>query len=466
MDYKQLALAKKDAILADLKALIAINSAEDLTAATKEFPVGEGPVKAMKTFLDFAKRDGFDTENIDNYAGRINFGQGEKRLGVIGHMDVVPAGEGWKTNPFEMVIQDGKIYGRGAADDKGPALAAYYGMLLLKEAGFEPKKKIDFVLGTNEETNWVGINYYLKHEPWPDQAFSPDAEFPIINGEQGIVSLKLDFKEDATQGSVRLLSFKAGIATNVTPQTATAVISAGNLEAIKRDYLNFLAANDLAGSCELENGNATLTLTGQGAHASAPEVGRNAATFLGGFLDGLDFAGQAKNFLYFLSTIEHEDFKGEKLGIAHRDELMGELSSAPTMFTFEENGAVQVIDNVRYPQGTDPDQMVKAINDQFGKLLTASYDGFEEPHYVPGDDPLVKTLLKVYEDQTGEKGHEVIIGGGTYGRLFEHGVAFGAQPEGAPMVMHQANEYMKVDDLINSIGIYAQALYELTKDAD
>lgn len=144
---------------------------------------------------------------------------------------------------------------------------------------------------------------------------------------------------------------------------------------------------------------------------------------------------------------------------------MGDLSSAPSVFEYDGDTAV-LKDNIRYPQGTDPEKMVKQVNEKFGDILTASFSSFEEPHYVPGDDPLVKTLLKVYEHQTGNEGHEVVIGGGTYGRLFEHGVAFGAQPEDAPMVMHQANEYMKVDDLIDSIAIYAEAIYELTKDAD
>lgn len=466
LDYKKLALAKKDDILKDLGELIAIDSSEDLNNASEEYPVGPGPVKAMKKFLSFAERDGFDVQNFNNYAGRVNYGEGQKRLGVIGHMDVVPAGDGWVTDPFKMLIQDGKIIGRGSADDKGPALAAYYGMLILKEAGFKPKKKIDFVLGTNEETNWVGIDYYLKHEPTPDQVFSPDAEFPIINGEQGIYTLIMNFKEVAGTGSIDLLTFKAGIAENVTPQKAFASIKADNLADIKTSFEKFLADNNLEGKFEIEGDTANLELVGQGAHASAPQVGRNAATFLAVFLDNLDLAGTAKNYIHFLSSVEHEDFKGEKLGIAHHDDLMGDLSSAPSMFDFKKGEKAELRDNIRYPQGTDPEKMVKQVTEKYGDILEASFNGFEEPHYVPGDDPLVKTLLNVFEKQTGLPGHEVVIGGGTYGRLFEHGVAFGAQPEDAPMVMHQANEYMKVDDLINSISIYSEAIYELTKDAE
>lgn len=468
IDYKKLAQAKKDDILRDLGELISIDSSEDLNNTSKEYPVGPGPVKAMKKFLSFAKRDGFETKNVDNYAGRIDFGTGHRRLGIIGHMDVVPAGDGWKTDPFKMVIKDGKIYGRGSADDKGPSLAAYYGMLILKENGYEPEKKIDFVVGTNEETNWVGIDYYLKHEPTPEQVFSPDAEFPIINGEQGIFTLHLNFSGKVNTGRVTLLKFKAGIAENVTPQKATAKIAADYLDRIKTDFEKFITENKLTGKFTInDNGTADIELVGVGAHASAPSVGRNAATFLGAFLDKFDFEGRDKTYLNFIADVEHEDFDGTKLGISHHDDLMGDLSSAPSMFDYDpKNDKAEILDNIRYPQGTDPDKMVGQVMAKYSDILEASYNSFEKPHYVPGNDPLVKTLLKVYEHQTNKRGHEVVIGGGTYGRLFEHGVAFGAQPEDAPMVMHQANEYMKVDDLINSIAIYAEAIYELTKSKD
>ncbi len=465
LNYPELAAAQKEAILADLKELIAIDSSEDLDHASQEFPVGEGPARAMQKFLSFAKRDGFEVENFANYAGRINYGKGSKRLGVIGHMDVVPAGDGWETNPFKLLIKAGKLIGRGTSDDKGPALAAYYGLRLLKDAGFKPKKKIDFILGTNEETNWLDMDYYLAHEPAPDQVFSPDAEFPIINGEQGIYTLLLKFKANPSSASTRLLEFKAGIAENVTPQKAHATILVPDAQAAADQYQEFLNKQALTGNAKADGQQLTLELTGIGAHASAPEIGRNAATFLAVFLEQLDFKGRDAAYLKFIAEVEHEDFQGKKLGVFHHDELMGDLSSAPSVFSYDEAEAT-IKDNIRYPQGTDPQTMVDQVNAKFGDILTASFDSFETPHYVPADDPLVQTLLSVYERQTGQKGHEVIIGGGTYGRLFKHGVAYGAQPEGAPLVMHQANEYMKVDDLIAAIGIYAEAIYELTKDSE
>lgn len=142
IDYKKLAQAKKDDILRDLDKLIAIDSSEDLNNTSEEYPVGPGPVKAMKKFLSFAQRDGFHIKNVDNYAGRVDYGTGEKRLGIIGHMDVVPAGDGWVTDPFKMLIKDGKIIGRGSADDKGPALAHIMACFYLKKLDLNLRKRL------------------------------------------------------------------------------------------------------------------------------------------------------------------------------------------------------------------------------------------------------------------------------------------------------------------------------------
>lgn len=465
LDYKKLAAEKKDAILADLATLVAIDSSRDLDHATDEYPLGPGPAKAMEQFLAFAKRDGFKTVNIDNLAGRVEFGAGDanETLGIIGHMDEVPAGEGWNTDPFKLVIEGDKLIGRGTADDKGPTLAAYYAMLILKEQGFEPAKNVHFIVGTDEENDWTGINRYLETEPAPDMVFSPDAEYPIINGEKGIVSYELSFKGIEDLGADKLLSFKAGLAANMVPQTATAKVYAQDVATMKNAYEDFLSDNDLSGTFEVSGNEATITLIGMGAHGSEPQVGRNAATFLGLFLSKFDFAGRDKNYLDMIANILHEDFDGAQLGIKFHDDLMGELSAAPDVYNYNDDEATILV-NVRYPQGITAEEIEKTLNDKYGDILTAKIKGHAQtPHYVSGDDELVKTLLAVYENQTGKKGHETIIGGGTYGRIFERGVAFGAQPEDQEMVMHQPNEYMLLSAVMDSIAIYAESIYELTK---
>lgn len=464
-DFKKLAQEKKDALLADLQTLVAIDSSRNLAAKTDEYPLGPGPAKALETFLGFAKRDGFPEKNFDNLAGRVEFGpqDASEILGVVGHLDEVPAGEGWTTDPFKVTKEGDRLYGRGVADDKGPTLAAYYAMLILKEQGFKPSKGTQFIVGTDEENDWTGINHYLETEKSPDMVFSPDAEFPIINGEKGIATFELKFKGIPEEGSDKLLSFKAGLAPNMVPQTATAKVYAQDIATIANAFSDFIATNDLDGSVETQGNEATITLIGHGAHGSEPELGRNAATFLAVFLQKFDFAGRDREYIDMIADILHEDFDGKKLKVNFHDDLMGELSAAPDVYDYE-NGNATVLVNIRYPQGITPDDIIKKISDNFGDKVDVSVVGHAQgPHYVPGSDPLVKTLLDVYERQTGKKGHETIIGGGTYGRIFERGVAYGAQPEDQENVMHQPNEYMLESALIDSIAIYAEAIYELTK---
>lgn len=152
-----------------------------------DYPYGEPIDQALQTMLKIAEEDGFKTKNIEGHAGHIEFGQGEEILGILGHLDVVPAGEGWETDPFSPVIKDGNLYGRGAQDDKGPVMAAYIAMKLLKQQGFQPNKRVRLILGTDEERDWQGIEHYFKHEDMPEFGFSPDASFPVINAEKGLL---------------------------------------------------------------------------------------------------------------------------------------------------------------------------------------------------------------------------------------------------------------------------------------
>ena len=194
INWQQEAEKLEPQLLSDLTTLLKINSERDTDHQTKAYPLGPGPAKALEAFLTIAERDGFKTLNVDNVAGRIELGSGDEIFGLFGHVDVVPAGPGWQTDPFVPVIKDGKIYGRGTSDDKGPSIAAYYALKLIRDLGLPINKKIHFIIGTDEESEWVGIHRYLETQPAPDFGFSPDAEFPIINGEKGIASFKIDQK--------------------------------------------------------------------------------------------------------------------------------------------------------------------------------------------------------------------------------------------------------------------------------
>lgn len=467
IDWKKEVEQRKDALLDDLVELLKVRSDREDDKATKDAPFGPGPKNALIHMLGYGERDGFTVKNVDNYAGHIEYGEGDETLGLFCHMDVVPAGDGWDTDPYVPVIKDNKIFARGSSDDKGPSIAAYYGLKIIKELGLPLSKKVRIVVGTDEESGWGDMEYYFKHEEKPDFGFSPDAEFPIINGEKGNVTITMHF-DGSNAGSFVLESFDSGLRENMVPGTATAVFTVDD-SAVIADltvaFEEFLKAENLKGELVAEDSLVKVSLVGKGAHGASPQIGVNAGTFLATFLDRYDFAGGAKNFLHTAAKYVHLDFYGEKLGVAHEDARMGQLTMNAGILKFgpdfDDN---KIALNFRYPTGVTGDSLQKAISDLLGDTGTATKGDRDMPaHYVPMDDPLVATLLQVYEDHTGEKGYEQVIGGGTFGRLLERGVAYGAMFPGYTDTMHQANEFMSLDDLFNSAVIFADAIYRLAK---
>ncbi|HEL2401350.1 TPA: dipeptidase PepV [Streptococcus suis] len=455
---------RKDEFLADLFDLLRINSERDDSQADAQHPFGPGPVHALDKFLEIAQRDGYPTKNVDNYAGHFEFGEGEEVLGIFGHLDVVPAGSGWNTDPYEPQIIDGKLFARGSSDDKGPTMACYYGLKIIKELGLPTSKKVRFIVGTDEESGWADMDYYFEHVglPLPDFGFSPDAEFPIINGEKGNITAYLHFTGE-NSGAAKLHSFTGGLRENMVPESATAIIS-GDLADLDSKLADFTAAYGLKADAEtLENGQVQVTVIGKSAHGSTPEEGINGATYLAKFLSQFAFDGAAKAYLDLAGQVLLEDHAAQKLGVAIYDEQMGALSMNAGVFKFDETSSDNTIAlNFRYPKNTNP-ETIKAGLEKLGvEAVSLSAHG-HTPHYCPIDDPMVATLLSVYEKHTGLKGHEQVIGGGTFGRLLKRGVAYGAMFPGDVNTMHQANEFIEVEQLYRAAAIYAEAIYELIK---
>lgn len=468
LDYQNLAEAEKDDWLKDLSELMAIDSVRNMDLASPEYPVGPGPVVALKKFLDFGQRDGFTCQNIDNYAGTITWGEGDQELGIAVHVDVVPPDEGWTNDPFQMLVKDGRIYGRGSQDNKGPALACYYAMLALKKQGFQPKKKITFIIGTDEETDWVGMKYYLKKFKASDFLFSPDSGFPINNGQSGLAVLTTTFTGAKSTADLQLLAFKSGQATNMVPASAKAAISGENLGQIACQLPDYLAANGLTGSCQLSEDQTQLrfSLKGAASHASIPWEGKNGASYLARFLKNLDFAGRDLDFLTYVGDSNFNDYYGEKIGIANTDPQMGQSINCPAVFYFDrETGEAYVKSDIRYTLGTSPEKMCDQLNAAWpaSRSTFQPYEDFEKPHYVPEDDPFVKTLLDVYRKQTGDMTKPIISAGANYGRFFKNGVGFGPAYPTSHDTSHAIDESADIEELIKSMAIYMEAIYELTK---
>ncbi|MCW6674582.1 dipeptidase PepV [Aerococcaceae bacterium NML171108] len=458
---------RKEQLFSDLFRLLRVASVREDDKATEEAPVGPGPKAALEEFMAMAQEDGFATKQFGPWAGRIEVGEGEQLVGILGHVDVVPVGTGWETDPFEPVVKDNRIYARGSSDDKGPTVAAYFAIKLLRELGYEFNQRVHLIVGTDEESGWQCMDYYFKHAEMPDYGFSPDAIFPIINGEKGNVSayFKAPATDAAGDGDYRLSGLHAGLRENMVIQDAKAYVKGGDQVAMKAAFEAYIAEHKLGGQTSMDEDYFVLELIGKAAHGSTPEAGINAATHLANFLSQFQFDRQdAQNFLKLMSQYLHEDFDGKALGVATCHDVMGKLTMNIGIAHYCPMKGIDITANFRFPEGTNAEQIEMQIKEAIKELpIEVTMSEAKVPHYVPADDPLVQTLLDVYEKQTGLKGHEMTIGGGTYGRLMPRGVAYGALFPDSIDTMHQANEFIAIDDLLKATAIYAEAIYRLTR---
>lgn len=443
----------RDDFIKDLQGLLKIPSVLTEFNEKSEYPFGEGIQEALEYMINLAQRDNLAVKNFDNYAAHIEVGKGEEILGILCHLDVVPAGDGWKYPPFSATIEDGKIYARGALDDKGPTLAAYYALKLLVDMGVDFKKKVRIILGTDEESGWRGLQYYLTKEKMPDLGFAPDANFPLIFGEKGIMNGM--FTGSCEDNGLYQLNF--GERTNVVPDKAEAIVDAKYADA----YLSFLEKYNYRGVVKPVDINLTRLISyGKNAHAMEPEKGLNAGFILLTFLNE-----QIDNrFIEFACKYLTFDTRMKKTGVNYHNEIMGDLTSNLGVGEYKD-GKFKLILNYRYPINTDTEKMEKTLKEiasSFGfnyKVLSDS-----KPHYVDPNSDLVKTLHKAYIKYTGDdKTPLLTIGGGTYARSFKNAVAYGPQFPNKEALIHQPNEYAELEDLYKACAIYAEAIYNLTR---
>jgi succinyl-diaminopimelate desuccinylase len=474
--WKRQALSRKEEYVEALKRFLAINSIEDMSTAAEGKPFGEGVARALEFLLEMGRADGFHTKNLEGYAGIIEYGEGEEAVGVLVHVDVVTVGEGWTTPPFEPHIRDGKIYARGAIDDKGPALAAYYALKLVKEAGLPLKKRIRFIIGTDEESGWLCMKRYQELETLPEIGFSPDADFPMIHAEKGQINPTLSLaaaRADVEDGDIwKLVSFVSGDQGNSVPEKAAAVVklpatldAEAVYQAMSKLWERFAREHNVSGRVELDKPNTLLFhVKGKPAHGMEPYAGINAGTMLAHILCRFPFAGRDRSFLHFLGKILHLDHFGERLDIACEDEVTGKLTVNAGILRYEREKEATVRLNIRYPATVTAEPYVKRLEARV-KELGWSFASLRtsKSHYVPHDHPVVMTLSRVYEEHTGQLAKLLTSGGATYAKLLKAGVAFGPVFPGKQSTAHLTDEYAEIDDLLRAMGIYAQAMYELAK---
>lgn len=458
-------------MVSSLSALISIPSVAVRTEGRQ--PFGAPVQQAFEHMLGMAEREGMPTWNADNFGGHIDLpGRGNGIFGIVGHLDVVPEGDGWDFDPYGGEVIDGFVCGRGATDDKGPVVASFYAMKALKDCGYIPDRTVRLILGLDEETNWEGMQHYLAFaEKTPDLGFTPDGDFPVIHGEMGILIFDLARKFGRSGGKgLELRSFTGGTAANCVADRARAVVldTAGAgyskiremLKEIREERGWNIRSKGIGKSLE-------ITAEGTAAHGARPDQGLNAISMLMEVLGSLHFVNdEAAQFIRFYNEHIGFDLHGEKMGCALEDEASGRLIWNTGMIDMDQR-SVRLTINVRYPVTADAEQVYSGITDTVSPYDIGIIKGRHQlPIYISSDDPMIGTMMEIYRKHTGDTDSQpLVIGGGTYARAMDHIVAFGARFPGEPELCHQRNEKLSIDALVKLAKIYAETIFTLAGEA-
>lgn len=425
-------------------------------------PYGTTINDCLTAVLQYCTQLGFQTGNLNGYVGWCEYGTGDEMIGIAGHLDVVPAGSGWtEAKPFSGEIKNGNIYGRGAIDDKGPLVAIIYALAALKETGFQPQRRIRILFGTNEESGCGDMAYYRSHGgELPVTGFTPDGEYPLINGEKGIINgtYTMTLQQEEKQ-SIHLRKLAGGTAANVCPDLAYAEIEGNDLDEIAADFnMPDVTIQPIKNGIRLE-------AQGIAAHGSTPEKGKNAIGRLMLALAQFPLEGNLRQCVDFLAKKIGMETTGISLGIAMQDNISGDLTFNLGKIIYQEDfDRIEYAFSIRYPVTKTPDTVYHLVTKIFGENKFCVKDLFhEKPLYMPPESELVRTLCRVYEEETGEKAVPKCIGGGTYAKSLPNILAFGPIFPGDVVREHQPNEFIEIERLLKNAEIYAAALYELTK---
>lgn len=458
----------KNEMISKISDLIKIPSISDETKAEPNMPFGKECNKSLEYMLELGKNLGFKTKNVDGYCGYIEFGEGEELIGIIGHLDVVPADEiDWKiTKPFEPKIINNKIYGRGAIDDKGPTIAALYAMKAVKD-NIKINKRVRLILGLNEEKDWKCIEYYKKYEEIPAIGFSPDADFPCIYAEKGILNI---FIEMPNQKQDKIIIEKIDCKNN--PLNVVPKYCECKLKFDKNDIKDLIQSIQKSIEKnkydiqikEIDKNHIKIISNGISSHAAHPETGQNAIMQLLVVLNDVFNKYEVKNELIeFFDKYIGQDYNGNKLEICKKDESGILTLNLGQLYIDSNTENLKLGINLRIPINTEINFVKNKFIDKASKYkkLKVTYSGEKEHLLVPKDSKLVSTLTNIFNEITNQKEEPIAIGGATYARAFPNCISFGANMPHEKDLCHQADENIKIDNLLISAKIYANAIYQL-----
>lgn len=412
----------KEAFTKDLETLISIKSINGNCGEKSEnSPLGKGINDAIEAFLEIGKRFGFKTKNLGGYCGWIEMGEGEKMLGIIAHTDTVETGDGWTYPALSCTVTEEGYYGRGVIDDKGPALLALYVMKAIQDSGIKLDKRVRLIIGGDEESGGCKcIARYKETEELPSISFSPDADYPVVFGEKGLLRVKISGNEAAVPSDFK---FEGGTVVNIVPDEARAIIDG-------KEYVE----------------------KGKAAHGSLPEKGENAILKLAEKIVPM-IKDSAFSRLMSITT-------AKSMNIDIKDEITS-LSINPSVI-YADSQKCELSYDIRYPITADGEKVIENIKKAAEeKELSAEIYFHERPLYVPTDSHLVSTLSAIYKEHTGDDRKPMAIGGGTYAKSFENCVAFGVMFPDQPSTMHAPDEFWSHKDIAMNFDILTDAVIKL-----
>ena len=450
MEIKEFLQKNKQNMINDLAKIVSYDSVAELDGKS-QYPFGDINAKLLDETLKIFEREGLTTKNVDYYAGYGEIGNGDKLIGILAHLDIVPCGKGWTSDPLTLTIRDGKIFGRGVTDDKGPVICSLYALKYLKESGVNLNKRVRLIVGCCEERGSHCLHHYVEKEGHIDYGFTPDGSFPGIYGEKGGVSGVF------SSINSKIKDINGGLVSNAVCNEVYAIFELNSLNELKlKEYFN---KNNIKFNFE-RNENDKLTVYGVAAHASTPHLGVNA---IGHLFAALEFAGFEDDFVTYYNKHVGLLTDGSSFDCKLEDKY-GALTFNNGMI-YMKDGHIEGTIDIRVPVTYDTEVVVNKLkehfNDENGKLLNV-HGG--KPLFFDPESPMVKALVEAYRDVTNDyENQPMVIGGGTYSKGINNCIAFGPEFPGEDCHIHDIDEFMCEDKFLEQTEIYIKAIQNLLK---
>lgn len=458
-----------DAYMEDLRSLVAIDSVEDMASAGSGAPFGKASKEALEKTLEIAARLGYATKDEEGYVGLCDYAPKEpagepadngiptdpdKTIAIMGHVDIVPVGEGWDTNPHEVTEKKGYLFGRGVIDDKGPFLATLYAGKFFIEHGIKLPYLLRYIVGSNEETNMGDATYYTEHHPQPTFLITPDGDFPVSAGEKGVFTGQFVAKGIAGK---KLEKIEAGTASNVIPKISVAYVKANAEDLPPHQNIEIE---------DLGNGRVKITATGVPGHAAFPEKALVPSRLLFDYLHANHlYDADQRDFICLGRKIQESTY-GEPLGINASDDIFDPLTVVGGLLFQEGDDLVQDV-NIRFPKSTNAEKIEEQLRKVAEKYNMEFRAGEPMPvYYIGADSDPIQALHTSFVEFSGEDVPIETMAGGTYARDFERGTSFGPVMSWKrfPSFVgdeHSTNEGIPIERLKFVMGIYIDAIQRL-----